>query len=88
MITVSVSHHFRGRQVSKKQFTKLLSEEALRLTRKELEQAVRRVRCPVHGQAARLRFTGRRCGRLEWVVDGCCQSLIAQIRMILGGYTS
>ena len=64
-------------------FRRKLEKAALESVKKQIQQRVRSVACPVHGQAATVSFSGSSVERLGVRFSGCCEEGIAAAKATL-----
>ncbi len=57
-----------------------LQKLVMRAAAEAVVKKVDKVRCPVHGQYARVVASGSKPSNLEFKVDGCCQQLINEVK--------
>lgn len=69
-----------GRKVRPDQMEKELEKAMFADIKKEMADKVRRIRCPKHGQAARVTPRGHSIKQLSWSVEGCCDELIDRVK--------
>lgn len=72
-----IKFKINGRNVRSDQIGKKMERAALEHGKKQIQEGVRRIRCPVHGTTARVTAIGR---DLSWKVEGCCEALIESVR--------
>jgi hypothetical protein len=61
-------------------------EKAIMQTAAEsITEKVRSIRCPEHGQHAKIVARGRSSKNLTFDVSGCCEKLISEVQAKLGG---
>jgi hypothetical protein len=77
---VDVEYKLNGRRVTRDQFFGGLEGQLRRAAIDQMRARVERVRCPQHGQAARLSSTRETRGSLEFTLSGCCNALVARAR--------
>jgi hypothetical protein len=67
-----------------RQFKDSLEKAAMESIVAQAKQKVGSVRCATHGQSPTVRVEGRALNRLTFDVQGCCQTVIDQVRSRLG----
>jgi len=74
-----LSFMVNGRKVSADQVGDTLERVILKKVRDSIKQAVGAVRCPEHGQGAKIVAKGRDLSKLSFEVSGCCEGLIKEV---------
>ena len=78
----NVSFKINGRSVPLDRIGDELAKEMKKEASAEISRHVESIRCPVHGQSARVSVIGRD-GPFQ--VQGCCGELVAEVQRQLGG---
>ena len=71
-----------GRKVPQRDFGRALHDTALKQVDDAVQRRLRTIRCPRHGQQARVR-SARSHNDLEWKIEGCCDELVRAARRAL-----
>jgi len=61
-----------------------LEKAVMQAAAEGITKKVRSIRCPEHGQYAKIVATGRSSKDLDFKVSGCCQKLIDEVTSKLG----
>ena len=78
---IDIKFKINGRNVCSDQIGKEIERAALAHGKKQIQQNVSRIRCPVHGKTARVTTSAH---DLSWKVEGCCDALIVRVKKALG----
>ena len=73
-----------GRSVRPQDIERELTNAMLNKAQHAIEQKLSAIRCPLHGQRARVSFQGRSADEMEYKVNGCCDALVQEVRRTLG----
>jgi hypothetical protein len=57
-----------------------LQEAAFQQVKTNVQERLRRVRCPQHHQAPRVAGSGTSLATLRWSIAGCCDRLVEEAR--------
>jgi hypothetical protein len=68
-----------GRKVRPDQVGDALERVILKKVQGAVKEAVGAVRCPEHGQGAKIVAKGRDLSELSFEVSGCCEGLIKEV---------
>jgi len=60
-------------QFDEKKFMKSIKKTMVKATKSHIDQKIKNLCCPIHGQRAKLTSKGRNLNNLSWLVEGCCQ---------------
>ncbi len=60
-----------------------LEQAAFEQVRKNVQERLRRLRCPEHHQAPRVTSSGSSLATLEWSISGCCDRVVDAARRAL-----
>lgn len=71
-----------GRDCRLDQIGKELEKAAMADLKEQIQREVSRIRCPIHGQVARVRASGQGIDRLSWEIDGCCDDLVERVKKV------
>ncbi len=79
---MSLEFRVGGRKVSQREFGRALHDTALKKVDDAVQRRLRTIRCPKHGQQARVR-SARSHNDLKWNIEGCCEELVRAARKAL-----
>jgi hypothetical protein len=74
-----ISFMVDGRKVSPDKVGDALERVILKKIQGAIKEAVGAVRCPEHGQGAKVVAKGRDLSKLSFEVSGCCEALIKEV---------
>ena len=76
---LELSFMINGRKVRPNQVGDALESAILRKVEDSIKKAVGAVRCPEHGQGAKIVGKGRNLSKLSFEVSGCCDALVKEV---------
>jgi len=77
---VDISFKINGRRVNPNSLGNALQRAMFESVRKAIIKQVGAIRCPQHGQAAKIVYKGRSFDKLSFEVGGCCEALIEVVK--------
>jgi len=79
---VKIEYKVGSRRVSQREWERHLREAPLEAVKDEILQKISRIRCPKHGQAARVEFAKTSQG-FNANLSGCCDELMQRAQRVL-----
>jgi hypothetical protein len=73
-----------GRRVTEQAFMRNLRESAHDAAIDSVQEHLRRVRCPKHGQTPRVKPTGARGSSPKFEIEACCDALMKRATAAVG----
>jgi hypothetical protein len=77
---IDISFEFNGKKVNPNDLGNALEKAVLGSVEKQIMNKVGLVRCPHHGQTAKIVCKGQSFDSLSFEVYGCCQVLIDEVK--------
>lgn len=81
---IDVVFEINGKRVNPNDLGNVLERAVLESAKKAIIERVGSVRCPQHGQAAKIIYKGHSLDKLSFEVEGCCEALIGTVKYKLG----
>lgn len=75
-----ISFEINGKKMDPNNFGDALEQAVLESAKQKIMKQVGSVRCPKHGQQAKIVFTGLTSQNMTFDISGCCQELVEQIK--------
>jgi hypothetical protein len=82
---IDISFEFNGKKVDPNKLGDALEQAVIEAATKAIIDRVGSVRCPKHGQYAKIVCTGLKSNDLKFNVSGCCQELTEEVKSKLEG---
>lgn len=60
-----------------------LEKSAFEQVKKNVQERLRRVRCPEHHQSPRVTSSGSSLSNLSWSIEGCCDQVVSEAKKAL-----
>jgi hypothetical protein len=73
---MGLEYRIHGRRVSESEWQKHLDDSARDIAVEALKKKVGNIRCPTHGQTAKLVVGAQHGDRLEMKIQACCDDLL------------
>jgi hypothetical protein len=81
-VNVKMEYKIGNRKVSQAEWVRRLREAPFEALKADIQKKVRSVRCPKHGQTARVSFVKTSRG-FDMKISGCCDALIERVQRAL-----
>lgn len=79
---IEVSFEIGGRKVSPSQISDALEKAVFKQVAENIKKSLCSVKCSIHGQQPKVTVKGHDLKHLEFLVHGCCDSLIEQAKKV------
>jgi hypothetical protein len=75
-----IKFELNGKRVELRNLGSALRAEMQKSVERQVQEAARSCRCPVHGQVAKVKPKGGLAGSMSFEVEGCCDEAIERVK--------